>query len=176
MPRPGDVLNLSPIGALFHVVKTANETAGRALEMEWQLAPHSEGTPVHTHPSAVESYRILEGSLDLYVAGTWKVLATGEQASVPARVEHTFRNSSNSVCRVYNTHAPAMRFGEYFETIHRIVDTGLVRRDRMTPKAMLYLSMVMTRFENEILSVKPPQVVIRIAARIARLLRYRIPD
>ncbi len=66
-----------------------------------------------------------------------------------------------------------MRFGEYFETISRIVNSGVVEQGRMTPKAMLYLSMVMTRFEPEILSVRPPQVIVRIASFAARLLGYR---
>ena len=38
MPRSGDVLDLSPIGAMFHVRNTAQDTDGRALDMEWVLA------------------------------------------------------------------------------------------------------------------------------------------
>lgn len=40
---------------------------------------------------------------------------------------------------MYNTHAPAMEFGEYFEGLHRIVSSGAVRAGRITPKAILYL-------------------------------------
>ncbi len=176
MPEPGDTLNLSPIGATFLVVKTARETNGKSLEMEWRLEPMSKGTPVHDHPAATESYEVLEGALDLYVSGEWRVLGAGQKASVAPGVAHTFRNSTNTTTRVYNTHAPAMRFGEYFETIHRIVDSGVVEQNRMTPKAMLYLSMVMVRFEREIRSVTPPQVVVKLAALIARSLGYRIPE
>lgn len=175
MPRAGDVLDLSPIGAVFHVRKTADDTAGRALEMEWVLAPRSAGTPVHVHPSATESYTVLEGELDLYVNGVWRTLTVGESASVEPGVAHTFRNAAGFSARVYNTHAPAMRFGEYFETLHRVVSSGVVPSGRMTFRAMLYLSMVMASFEDEILSRRPPQIVVKGLAQLARLAGYRIP-
>ena len=104
---------------------------------------HASGTPVHVHPRATESYDVVEGRLDVFIDGGWKTLSRGETASVPPGVAHTFRNPDAAVSRVRNTHAPAMRFGEYFGTIHRIVESGYVAHDRMTLKAMLYLAAVM---------------------------------
>lgn len=175
MPLTGAVLDLRPIGATFHVRKTAEDTDGRSLEMEWLLAPRSSGTPIHIHPGASESYEILEGELDLYINGYWKRLSKGETATVEAGVPHTFRNPGASVTRVYNTHAPAMSFGEYFEGIDRVVRSGNIRPDRMTVRAMLYLSILMISFEDEIRSVRPPHFVVRVAATIANLLGYRVP-
>lgn len=175
MPRAGDVLDLSPIGAIFHVVKTAKETQGGSFEMEWELFPKTGGTPVHIHPHATESYEVLAGELDLYVDGTWRRLSAGEAASVDPGIPHTFRNASSAPARVYNTHAPAMRYGEYFEGLHRIVSSGAVRHGRMTLKAVLYLSMLMTSFEDEIRSVKPPHSLMRILASAATWLGYRVP-
>lgn len=176
MPQSGDVLDLSPIGAVFHVRKSTSDTGGQSFEMEWILAPHSGGTPIHIHPTASESYQVLEGKLDLYVDGTWRTLSVGEEASVAPGVPHTFRNPTDSSTRVYNTHAPAMRFGEYFEGIHRVVQSGVVPADRMTLKTMLYLSVLMTSFDDEIRSVRPPQAVLKVLAHVARLLGYRVPD
>jgi quercetin dioxygenase-like cupin family protein len=175
VPRAGDVLDLSPIGAIFHVRKAAEDTGGRSLEMEWVLAPHSGGTPIHVHPAATETYEVLAGELELYVAGSWRTLSVGGKASVPPGVAHTFRNASGSPTRVYNVHAPALRFGEYFETLHRVVSSGSVSSGRMTFKAMLYLSMVMARFDAEILSVRPPRIVVSVLASVGRLLGYRVP-
>lgn len=175
MPQAGDVFDLSPIGAVFHVRKTAEETQGRSFEMEWELFPNTGGTPVHIHPHATESYRVLAGELDIFVDGAWRRIAAGEAASVDAGVPHTFRNATNAPVRVYNTHAPAMRYGEYFESLHRIVSSGAVTPGRMTLKAMLYLAMLMTGFEAEIRSVKPPHVVMRALALVAKTLGYRVP-
>jgi mannose-6-phosphate isomerase-like protein (cupin superfamily) len=175
MPHAGDVLDLSPIGAIFHVRKTAEETQGRSFEMEWELLPRSGGTPVHVHPHATESYEVLTGELDLYVDGVWRRLAAGQAASVNPGVPHTFRNATDASVRVYNIHAPAMKYGEYFEGLHRVVSSGAVPPGRMTLKAVLYLSMLMTSFRDEIQSVKPPQAVMSILALVARSLGYRVP-
>ncbi|HEX6576690.1 MAG TPA: cupin domain-containing protein, partial [Gemmatimonadaceae bacterium] len=131
-------------------------------------------TPAHIHPSATESYHVLEGALDVQINGKWKTLSAGESDSVPPGVPHTFRNSTDAVTRVHNTHAPAMRFEEYFSAIDRIVRSGRVRTDRMTPKAMLYLAPVMMQFKEEIVSVSPPNPVVAFAAMVARMLGYKI--
>jgi hypothetical protein len=65
-----------------------------------------------------------------------------------------------------------MRFGEYFGTIHRIVASGSVAHDRMTPQAMLYLAVVMLGFKPEIISVRPPHFVVALSAGVAKLLGY----
>lgn len=175
MIRAGEVLDLSPIGAIFHVRSTADETGGGSFEMEWELAPRSGGTPIHIHPQATESYEVLEGELDLYVEGKWRTLAAGESASVDPGVPHTFRNATDAPTRVYNIHAPAMRFGDYFGTLHRVVNSGAVQPGRMTPKAMLYLAVVMVSFRDEIRSVSPPDALMRAFAFVGRLLGYRLP-
>src|SRR5689334_2104110 len=140
MLRAGDRLNLGPIGAEFRIIQTPNDPGRDALEMEWILAPKAHGTPEHIHPYATESYHVLEGKLEYQMNGKWNTISAGESASVPPCVPHTFRNPLNTVTRVHNTHGPALAIGDYFESIHRIVESGAVRQDRMTLKAMLYLS------------------------------------
>jgi quercetin dioxygenase-like cupin family protein len=175
MPHTGDVLDLSPIGAVFHVKRTSEDTEGRSFDMVWELFPNSGGTPVHIHPHATESYEVLAGHLDLYVNGAWRRLGAGESASVAPGVAHTFRNATDESVRVYNTHAPAMKYGDYFDGLHRVVSSGAVPPGRMTLRAILYLSMLMTGFEEEIRSVKPPHVVMRVLALVARSMGYRVP-
>ena len=143
--------------------------------MEWVLVPRSSGTPVHIHPAAVESYQVLEGQLELYVNGKWSKLAVGEKASVSSGVPHTFRNPSDSQTRVLNVHAPALRFEEYFGGIDSVVRSGKVAHDRMSLKSILYLSLLMTSFPNEIRSVRPPHVLMKAVAALAQLLGYRLP-
>src|SRR5215213_3774320 len=161
MVKAGDVLDLGPIGAKFHVRRTSADTGGQSLEMEWMLLTRSSGTPIHIHPAAVESYEVLEGELDLYVDGRWTKLAVGDKASVSPAVPPTFRNSSDSHTRVYNVHAPAMRFEEYFGGIDSVVRSGEVPHDRMSLKTVLYLSLLMTSFAAEISSVRPPQSLMK---------------
>ena len=174
MLHAGDVLDLTPIGAVFRIKKTAAETGGRSFEMEWDLAPRTGGTPIHIHPQARESYEVLQGELDVYVGGKWQALSSGEKLEVAPGVPHTFRNGSQAPVRVYNIHEPAMRFDAYFEGLDRIVKSGVIREGKITPKVILYLSVLMTSFKDEIRSVSPPYTVTRIFALLGRLLGYRV--
>jgi len=64
MDTANQTLDMTPIGMVFHIVKTPIDTNGQALEMEWELMPNSGGTPLHIHPHAEESYKVLEGQLE----------------------------------------------------------------------------------------------------------------
>ncbi len=174
MLRAGDVLDLTPIGAVFRIKKTAAETDGRSFQMEWELAPETGGTPVHIHPHALESYEVLQGELDVFIDGTWRTLTPGEKVVVNPGVPHTFRNASQATARVYNTHEPPMRFDEYFEGLQRIVNSGAIPEGKVTPKAILCLSVLMTSFKDEIRSVSPPHAVMRVFALVGKLLGYRV--
>ena len=174
MLRAGDILDLSPIGAKFLIKKTAAETGGRSFEMEWELAPETGGTPIHVHPHATETYEVLEGKFEVYVDGVWRTLSAGERLGVEPGAPHTFRNSSADVVRVYNTHEPAMRFDQYFEGLGTLTNRGILSARRITPKAIVHLAMLMTSHEDEIISVKPPHLLMRIFGRIGRSLGYRI--
>jgi mannose-6-phosphate isomerase-like protein (cupin superfamily) len=174
MLKAGDLLDLGPLGAKFLITKTAVDTAGQSFEMEWELAPRTGGTPVHIHPHAAETYKVIEGQLDIYVDGKWDTLSAGEERTVPERVAHTFRNASDEIARVYNTHGPALRFDEYFEGLHRMVARGIVSQRGMTPKALLHLALLMTSYPNEIISVKPPDLLMRLLGRLGRSLGYHI--
>ena len=172
MVTAGDALNLNPIGATFNITKTAADTKGRALEMEWELQPHSSGTPIHIHPAATETYEVLEGSFDVYVDGDWRTMSVGERITVPAGVPHTFR-TTGSFARVFNAHEPAMDFGTFFGRMGRMVENGSVPADRMTLKTKLHLAIVMASHQEEILSVRPPHGVMRALAAVGRALGYR---
>ena len=174
MLQAGDIIDLGPIGAKFYIKKTGAETAGQSFEMEWELAPKTGGTPIHVHPQAAETYEVLEGKLDVYVNGEWRSLSAGERVRVEPGAPHTFRNSSADAVRVYNTHEPAMRFDQYFEGLGRLTSRGIISSQRMTPKVILHLALLMTSHEEEIISVKPPHLLMRIFGRIGRSLGYQI--
>lgn len=114
MLTANQTLDMTRIGIVFHIIKTSADTNGQSLEMEWELLPKADGTPLHIHPAAKESYRVIEGQLEVKINGKWRLLQQGEEITVAEGTSHTFRNPINSVTRVYNTYSPAMRFDEYF--------------------------------------------------------------
>ena len=174
MLKAGDVLDLGALGMKFFITQTAAETGGRSFDMEWELAPNTGGTPVHIHPHAMETYETVEGELDLYFDGSWRTLLAGQRLVVPAGVPHTFRNSSDQVTRVLNSHQPALRYDGYFEGLGRIVSRGIVSSQKMTPKVILHLAVLMTSYREEIVSVRPPDTLMRLLGRVGRLLGYQV--
>ena len=175
MLKAGDVLDLEPLKTRFIIRKTAGDTDGRSFEMEWELGPKTGGTPVHIHPHALETYEVLDGALDVYVDGAWRTLTAGEKLAVEEGMPHTFRNASDSITRVYNTHQPAMDFASYFAGLQDLVTRGVITEKGVTLKAVIHLAMLMTSHPDEIVSVRPPAVVMRALAFAGRLVGYRVP-
>ncbi|HEX2532621.1 MAG TPA: cupin domain-containing protein [Chitinophagaceae bacterium] len=171
MHTANPTLDLTPIGMIFQLIKTAEETEGRTLEMEWTLQPRTGGAPVHLHPGASEAWLVLEGRLDVQVNGRWRTLHAGELLTIPPGTPHTFRNPHHGLTRVYNTHAPALRYQAYFEGLARIVQH--LSGGRPAPlarnwKTATYLSMHLHRFRPEIVSVRPSPVLVALLSRVGR--------
>jgi mannose-6-phosphate isomerase-like protein (cupin superfamily) len=177
MTTVSETLDMTPIGMIYHVVKTAEETDGQSLEMEWELLPNAEGTPLHIHPDASESYRVLEGELAVNINGKWRALRQGRELTVPAGIPHTFRNPLNSITRVYNTHSPAMRFDKYFEGLQRIVtklSAGKEEPLKVNMNVATHLSMLMKKYSAEIVSVDPPPFIVSILNIIGKVRGIKI--
>lgn len=85
---------------VFHVIKTYEDTRGKSLEMEWEQLPGADGTPLNIHPTAEETYRVLEGQVEINVNGKWILLQAGEELRGKAGVTHTFRNATEKYARV----------------------------------------------------------------------------
>ncbi|NEM97498.1 cupin domain-containing protein [Pontibacter burrus] len=168
---------MTPIGMILKVVKTAADTQGKSLEMEWKLLPQTDGTPPHIHPYASETYRVLEGMIEVSLNDRWHQLHQGEELTVPAGVPHTFRNPSEYVTRVYNIHAPAMEFEGYFEDLGCMV-TKLAgesqERLHMNFKTATYLAMLMKKYSKEIVSVNPPDFIVSLLNFIGKARHFKI--
>jgi mannose-6-phosphate isomerase-like protein (cupin superfamily) len=92
------------------------------------MVPH-DGMPTapHLHPRQVETYLIQDGSIEVLIGRTWSTLRVGESATVPAGSPHAFRNRSGTTASFLNVHAPALRFEEYFRTVHRLAKAGKLK-------------------------------------------------
>jgi mannose-6-phosphate isomerase-like protein (cupin superfamily) len=170
MLRVGDVLDMGPLQMKMTVKKFTDET----LDVEIELGPRSGGTPIHIHPRALETYEVIEGRFDAYVDGVWKTYQVGEKVEVSKGVPHTFRNSSDAKTRVYQTHQPALKMAQYFEGLHKIAHSGVTKNGGMTFQALLYLSLLMTSFKDEMVPINPPAPVASMLGFLGKLAGYRI--
>ena len=170
MAKAGDRFEM--IDGSAYVVKVPSaETGGEYVEMEFELPAGCLPPPPHIHESQIESYEVLEGSLDVVVEGEWTTLGPGETAEVPLGAVHTFRNSSGRLARVRNRHSPALRFEEYIERVHDSIDEAGITSKR-DPRALLMISMVMFDYPETLAPARRRErIPMRLMASLGRLLR-----
>ncbi len=161
-------LDCTELGMVMTIVKSGAETNGRSLEMEWVVAPHAGGTPLHIHPHAIETYEIREGELEVFKKDRWLTARAGERIVIEKGEAHTFRNATAEPVRVYNTHQPALNFENFFRGLSQFANSGLVKNGKMTFKAIIGVSTLWTNYRDEIVSVKPPAFVMKVLGFIGR--------
>ncbi|MFN5135959.1 MAG: cupin domain-containing protein [Chitinophagaceae bacterium] len=175
MATSSKMLDMTPLGMRFTVLKTAADTNGASLDLRWELLPgcNMKDPLVHTHPYAIETYEVLEGEMEFFVKDKWVKAVKGDKLTVEKGVAHTFRNPTDKVVTVYNTHEPAFQMQEYFEDVVKVLNAVTDNRTKpfsMNFKAKLYLGALMNNYRKEIIAVKPPDFVVRILGVISRLI------
>jgi mannose-6-phosphate isomerase-like protein (cupin superfamily) len=180
MAQKGQVLDMTPIGMKFTVLKSGDDTQGKSLDLHWDLLPgcNMKDPLVHIHPHAIETYEVLEGEMEFFIKDRWITAKKGDKLSVSKGVAHTFRNPTQSTVIVYNTHQPALQMENYFEDICKVLDkltSNRTKNFKMNFKAKLYMSVLMNNYRDEIIAKRPPDIAIKMLGLIAKMtgVNYR---
>lgn len=86
------------IGDKAVFLKTSEETNGAYTLIEIELGPNG-GNSKHSHLDFTETFRMLEGSLVVWIGNERKVLQPGETFTVPIKTPHYFQNPSNKTVK-----------------------------------------------------------------------------
>lgn len=169
------VLDMTPLGMKFTVVKNSADTDGQSLDLHWELLPgcNMKDPLVHMHPNAIETYEILEGEMEFFINDKWLTAKQGDKLTVPVGAKHTFRNPTDKVVKAYNTHQPALNMEAYFDDVCKVLDKVTDNRTKpfsLDLKAKLYLGVLMNKYRNDIIAKDPPDVAIRVLGAIGRLM------
>jgi mannose-6-phosphate isomerase-like protein (cupin superfamily) len=105
----------TPAGMTLLLVRTGNETGGELLEMEATYSGEAGMPPEHLHPSQVERFEVLEGSMHAIVGGEERAYEVGESFEVPAGTPHQM--AAQGPTRMRWEVRPAMRTAEFFERL-----------------------------------------------------------
>ncbi len=176
MAKAGDEL-VNPVTGLRTVFrKTAQETNGELLQVDWIGEPGWTTGPDHVHPLQEERFEVLSGRLGLRVEGVERVLGEGEALTAPVGSAHAAWNAGEGEVHALVDFRPALRTETAFETLAGLARDGKTNGAGM-PRNPLLLALVLRHFEDEIYFVRPPlavqRVVFGVLARVARLLGYR---
>jgi len=169
--QAGDVYEMAD-GARYVLRTPTASTDGEYVEFEWQLPAGAFAPPPHRHPRQVEEYEVLEGEFDVLVGAEWRTLRTGESASVPIGVNHTFARPKAPV-RIRNFHRPALGFEEFIERMCRVGEEKGLRGVR-DPRLPIYLAMIWRDFPETLQETRHRERIgMTAAAGLGRLLRMR---
>lgn len=159
----------------WEITQSTEDTNGEYLEMHFEIdGTQGDSPPLHIHPHAEESYEVLSGVLEVNVDGEWSKVPEGEKHSVPPGTPHTFRNTEN--VELKNVHKPALEYERFFRRFHTLVTERGVDLPPGNFKSFILMGMLFADHEQEIVSVKPPQFVMKILASLGKLLGYQLPD
>jgi mannose-6-phosphate isomerase-like protein (cupin superfamily) len=178
MAHTQQILDMTPVGMRFTVLRAAGDTEGKSLDLQWELLPgcNMKDPLVHTHPHAIETYEVLEGEMEFFVKDKWIRARKGDKLTVERGITHAFRNPTNTIVTVYNTHQPALKMENYFEDVCKVLDKVTDNRKKafkMDLRAMLYMGVLMNNYRGEIIAKNPPDAAIRILGFIGKLLQIK---
>jgi quercetin dioxygenase-like cupin family protein len=95
------------MGEVAIVLVTAEESDGAFSLVELIDGPHDrEMAPLHSHPSEVQSYRMVEGLGGVWIEGRETLLRAGEQIVVPVGAVHRAWNAGTTMSIAMMSMAP----------------------------------------------------------------------
>jgi quercetin dioxygenase-like cupin family protein len=171
MAQAGDVFSLND-GENVTVRTASADSGGALLEVEAEWAPAEHRPLAHSHPSQDEHFDVLEGELSLRLGDERRVLRAGDSVDIARGTLHAFWNSGGSVARASWQVRPAQRTEEFFETVHRLRESGHGSSNGLNPVAGAYVA---HEFSNEFTPAIPGParaVVLPLLAGWARLRGY----
>jgi quercetin dioxygenase-like cupin family protein len=166
------VLDLrSVFGLQARITTAAAATQGEYVEMDVTAEPGA-ATMLHSHPGQTETYRVLEGTLEVFRSEDWFPLRAGESFTVPPSAVHGFRNTTHLPVRFMNEHRPALGFEDHLTTLDRLVRAGKIKGTKDV-RSLIYMSMSAIRHRPDV-PVKPPLWVLHVMAFFGRRLGYTL--
>jgi quercetin dioxygenase-like cupin family protein len=77
----------------------ATDTTGGKMSITDSVSPAGSGPPRHIHHREDETFFILSGDCEFWMAGSSKIIGEGRTMFIPRGVEHTFKVTSDCPCR-----------------------------------------------------------------------------
>jgi mannose-6-phosphate isomerase-like protein (cupin superfamily) len=159
----------------WEITRNTADTGGELFEATNWLDPGMAGPPVHVHPTAEDSFEVIEGALDFCVDGKWRTLRAGESATAPAGVPHTLRPGNGEPVRAVNVHRPALQFESFFREMQGLIRQGKIKHlPPKEPRSAIYAAMLFGKYPNEIRVVKPPNGVFKALALVGKTLGFKL--
>jgi quercetin dioxygenase-like cupin family protein len=171
MAYAGSILVNPTSGERFVFHETAEDTGGRLLSFELEVAPGGRVPGAHVHPTQEERFDVIRGTMR-FRKGLRSVTAeAGDSVVVPPGTTHRFANAGDEPARVLVRVRPALKMEQLFETVVALASEGRTFGNGM-PKP-LELALFMRHFEDEVRSPVAPGLVRAMMRPLAWMARRR---
>src|SRR5438309_556697 len=124
MPHAGQTVSNPVSGEAITFVRTARDTGGAAVELDFAVTAGGAPPAVHVHPHQTETFAIREGRCRVAVDGTEREAGPGEVFVVPPGVPHLWAAITD--LRMTVTLEPARRADVFFEELAALANAGCV--------------------------------------------------
>lgn len=178
MVRAGDEMVNEVTGLRTIFRKTAADTDGELLQVDWIGGPGWSAGPKHVHRKQLERFTVVSGTLGVHVDGVTGNYGPGEVAEAPAGSVHTAWNAGEAGEEVHALveFEPALSAEVPLEILAGLARDGKVNKAGV-PKNPFRLALLVHDYEDELYLASPPLFVQRAIfgplAFLGRLLGYR---
>lgn len=155
--------------------ETAQDTGGELMSGELVVSPRG-GNPLHVHPRQEEHFKVLSGTLGVYLGQEHRSLGEGEEATVPPGAPHRWSNEADEEARVLVELRPALNTEIFFETLYGLARDG--KTDENGLPTLLQQAVTLNGInKGEIYLASPPipvqKAFLAMLAPVGRLLGYK---
>ena len=133
----------------------------------------ADGPPIHKHPKQEETFKVIQGKLEVYHTDKWVTLSEGESLEIPKNTPHTFRSRDTEDCIFEYVVTPKGGFSEMLQSLESLSKTEKIK-STSDLKSLIYLSMAFQKHKNNYVSVEPPPFVISTLAGIGKVLQFKL--
>jgi quercetin dioxygenase-like cupin family protein len=175
MIRAGDVIVNPPMGGRMAFRKTARETDGELLQLDFFLQPRGVIVEPHVHPRQEERFEVVAGAMRGRVAGHERVARRGATVVIPPGTNHAWWNDTDEEAHLLLEFRPALRTAEFFDRAFTLARAGMT--DARGVPTLLRRAVLIQEFAGEIYPAFAPLPIVRLAiALLAPIGRVLHPD
>lgn len=173
--EPYGIIDNPIIGHQWRFLERGSDADGEYLLTEIRYRPDANAPPLHVHPRQDKTFSVLSGELAVVTDGDERLLAAGEDVTIPAGVPHTTRNAGETEARVLYEVRPPLAQEQIMRTFFALARDGKTSADGLPHP--LQLAVILDTYPGNFYAASPPvavqKVLFKLLAPLGRLRGYK---
>ena len=86
----------------WEITRSTEDTSGELFEATNWIEPGMAAPPVHVHPSAEESYEVVDGAIEVFMDGSWSRVGPARRRPCPRESRIRYARPATGTTRILN--------------------------------------------------------------------------